>query len=645
MNNRLIQILQYLSLLSEPVTSNELAAKFQVSTKTIQNDIKAINQRLKQHGASVESMRGIGYSLRVDQRDRFLEFLRQQEQAIHESDLAEKDGRIRRLMEKLLLNTEYMKIDDLADELNWSRSTLQGDLKEVREILRQYGLTLEQKPGYGIKVAGDEMRIRFCISEYVFNQKRQILEEPYEWSSILPKEELEIIKNSLLKQIRKNRMSISDISVHNLVTHIAIACKRIRDENIIMNPSLNLEELENKMEFRVARDIVSDIEKQLEVKFPANEIGYIAIHLLGTKLVNRKWENGNISSFIEPDILALAKKMVARIDEQYHFQLKNDEELLTNLCLHLQPAINRYHYHMNLRNPLLSEIKSKYTLSFEAALTGAEVLKSEYGIQIDENEIGYIALHIELALERQKKKKEKVPRCIIVCASGEGTAQLLYYKLKNTFGDKLDIVGTSEYYNLQNLDFSDIDFIISTVPIYEKDIPVPVVLVNAIFGEADLKKIEKAISKESVNIDRYLREKYTFLRKDFLTMEEVIHFLGSQLIRDGLVPEEYIEAVFKRERVMPTSYGNFVAIPHPLEPYTEETFWSIVTLKKPIPWGENPVQFVLLLNISKGRKQDLKPMYQVLIRLLDNTGLIQQLVQCESFAEFADILKKWNREA
>mgnify|MGYP001467962008 CR=1 FL=1 len=43
MNNRQLQILQYLSLASEPITSADLASKFQVSTKTIQNDIKFFN--------------------------------------------------------------------------------------------------------------------------------------------------------------------------------------------------------------------------------------------------------------------------------------------------------------------------------------------------------------------------------------------------------------------------------------------------------------------------------------------------------------------------------------------------------------------------------------------------------------------------
>ncbi|MFS8652853.1 MAG: PTS sugar transporter subunit IIA, partial [Caldibacillus sp.] len=137
---------------------------------------------------------------------------------------------------------------------------------------------------------------------------------------------------------------------------------------------------------------------------------------------------------------------------------------------------------------------------------------------------------------------------------------------------------------------------------------------------------------------------YVFLRKNFQTMEEVIRFLGSRLFEDGLVGEDYIDSVLQREKIAYTSYGNLMAIPHPVFPCTKETFWSIVTLKNPIVWGKRPVQFVLLLNIGETVKHDLKPMYDLLIKLLDNSNLIQRLVQCETYDEFMTVFEQWYEE-
>ncbi|WP_425339543.1 PTS sugar transporter subunit IIA [Lentibacillus salicampi] len=90
----------------------------------------------------------------------------------------------------------------------------------------------------------------------------------------------------------------------------------------------------------------------------------------------------------------------------------------------------------------------------------------------------------------------------------------------------------------------------------------------------------------------------------------------------------------ERESYSPTSFGNLVAIPHPLEPKTDSTFWSIVTLKKPIQWDDKPVQIVFLLNINQNKKDDLKPMFNTLVKLVDNKILIHQLLQCKSYNTF-----------
>ncbi len=54
-----------------------------------------------------------------------------------------------------------------------------------------------------------------------------------------------------------------------------------------------------------------------------------------------------------------------------------------------------------------------------------------------ETEIGYLALHIGGAIERRKIINQP-KRCLIVCASGVGSAKLLSYKLQATFWIKSD---------------------------------------------------------------------------------------------------------------------------------------------------------------------------------------------------------------
>ena len=641
LNARMQQILQLLLSTDELQTSGEIATNLQLSSKTVQKEMKELNKLLSDKTAIIDSYRGKGYLLRIFDEEQFKHFLRKDTDKNDQVIPTEPEARMQFLMEKLLLQTSYLKIDDLADELFVSRSTLQSDINDIRKIVKKYHLSLEQKPNYGIKITGNEMDIRFCISEYVFNHKSDLSDQITELIEILPQNEIEWIRDSILTNLRKYSIVITDISLNNLITHIAIACKRIREREMVEIFQEELGEITKKKEYIVAKAIVEDIEQKLNVSFPKNEVVYLAIHLQGTKKMHSNSEMNEIENYLEDDIQQLTKEILRRMDDVYSLNLSEDNELMLSLSLHLEPAINRYKHQMNLRNPLLEEIKNKYLFSYEAALTiAAEVIKESLGITIDENEIGYIALHFEAALERQKQNQKSKKRCLIVCASGLGTAQLLLLKLQDRFYDELNILGTTEYYNLKNQDFDSLDLVISTIPIFDK-LPVPVIQVSTLLGRQDVNKIEKLVSLDITIIEKYMLKEFTYLQKDFSSKEEVIQFLGKELQKAGLVNNDFVDSVLERERYSTTSFGNLVAIPHPMDPQVEETFWSVVTLKHPIQWDDKLVQLVCLLNISEqNQMEESKPMYDVLMKLLDNRPLIQKVLQCDTYEALKNTLKK-----
>ncbi|WP_373893691.1 transcription antiterminator [Virgibacillus sp. CBA3643] len=632
MDFRWREIIKLLKDSGDPVTSLQLSIDLKVSSKTVRNDIKGLNNLLRNYNIHIDSYRGKGYILNIKDEGDFTHFLQQYIKEEIRTIPNFPNERIDFLMEKLLLQTEYIKMEDLVEELYISRSTLQTDLKTVRAILKEYYLSIEHKPNYGIRVIGKETLIRFCISEYIFNQKPVLMEEHTDWLKILSETDLEIIRNSILGNLRKHQIIISDISLQNLITHLAIAWKRIQEDQAVQLVHAELHEVKNEKEYLVAKEMIQDIETGLGVHFPENEVAYLSIHLQGTKLTN------SVLGVIDSDILGLAKDMVKRIDVTYALHLSGDEELLRNLSLHLKPAINRHKHQMNIRNPMLEEIKTKYPLSFEAALIGTDILYQNLDIIVNEDEIGYLALHIEVAQERRKNADSHVKRCLIVCASGLGSAQLLQYKLKDKFGEYLDIIGTTEHYNLTHQSLNEVDFIVSTIPI-EQDLSVPVIYVNTILGDSDVTVIERMLAKDKSVFEQYMLETYTFLNRDLETPEAVIRFLGDVLMKDGMVESDYTDSVLERESYAPTSFGNLLAIPHPLEPKTDATFWTIVTLTKPIQWGDKLVQVIFLLNVNKTKKDDLKPMYNSLGKLIDNKRAVMQLLECKTYPQFKNSIK------
>ena len=68
------------------------------------------------------------------------------------------------------MRNEWITLDDLANILFVSRGSISGDLKDVSRVLDRFGLKLERRSHYGIRVTGPEMARRVCFANIVMSQ-------------------------------------------------------------------------------------------------------------------------------------------------------------------------------------------------------------------------------------------------------------------------------------------------------------------------------------------------------------------------------------------------------------------------------------------------------------------------------------------
>lgn len=649
MESRIDSILRELMGSDRPLTGEYLASALEVTSRTIREDIKILGDALEEHGAFVKSKRGSGYELVIQDNAKFRTYLNS---LVHQNNPQSSlpstpESRLSYMIKRFLLSESYLKIDDLAEEMHVSKSTLQSDLKVLRSLLKKHSLSMVSKPNYGIKIGGSELNRRFAMSEYLFNRDETSpdlvwLDQLAQVVS-LSKEQLNNVWTLLIDQLRINQVSLSDIAINNLFVHIAIAYKRIKEGHHVSLITQDIQDIESEKEFTVASNIICEIENELAVTFPKIEIIYIAIHLLGTKLVNgNHFKDDDVQKIMDKSIIELTQKMLEAIEEKFSLGIIHDQELLLGLGLHLKPAINRYKFNMNIRNPMLEDIKHNYPLAFEAGIIASIALDEELGVSIDENEVAYLALHIGAAIER-KKAQNKPKRVYIVCASGVGSAQLIRYRIESEFRSRIEVLGMTEYYKVKDIPFDQTDFIISSVPIREK-LPVPVIEVNAILGNRDLTKVEQFVESRQEKILDYLPEDYLFLNQSFRTKEEVIDFLTTFAHTIDDLPDHYKQLVYDREEIAPTSYGNLIAVPHPISPQSTRTFLTICTLSRPIDWADRKVQFVCLLNVAKGSQENLQDMYDLLGRMVNDPKLIQRLLHAKTYHEFLAQLMHMDEE-
>ncbi|WP_252316114.1 PRD domain-containing protein [Sinobaca sp. H24] len=98
----------------------------------------------------------------------------------------------------------------------------------VKNIFNKYDITLEKRPNYGLKAVGNEFKLRFCMSEYVFAEREGVTNDIFD--SQLPgliKENVNDIWDIILEESQASNITLSDIAMNNLFIHIAITYKRV----------------------------------------------------------------------------------------------------------------------------------------------------------------------------------------------------------------------------------------------------------------------------------------------------------------------------------------------------------------------------------------------------------------------------------
>lgn len=595
-------------------TYAKISEELNVTSRTIYNDVMKLNKELKENGAQIITKPRYGLRLEVSDSNKYEKFLAQLDKDEHEESV---EKRIQLILTKLIDFNQSVKMDDLCDEFYISRSTLKNDLKKIREIIVPYHLTLDFKPYEGIKINGDEKDFRRCLAKIkrLTNQKTNDFDK---------------IEEILKKVFKKYQYTMSDFAFHNLIIHLFIAISRIQSGSVLEDCIKT--EYYNEDDFIIAEDIVTELETYFHVLFPENELLYIMIHLGSKKMVVNEQ-----NTVVSAEIYEIVQEMLKEIKHTFHIDFCHDFELITLLALHMTPLKVRLIYNLELENPLMKQIRESFPLAYEMANVASKTINNIFENKLTKDEIAYIALHFNVAIERRKKKKKK--NVIVVCGTGRGSAELLAYQIKEKHGNYVNVIKTHESIDFSNVNFQNIDFVLTTVHIKEK-IPVPIIEIKN-FLNKDEEIIQRYMNKEHQNIIRSYFSKELFLANIKLTeKEEILKLLCSKAEIYKNMDASFYELVLERENIGSTSFGNFIAIPHPYKLIGTESFVITGILKDPILWDGELVQIVFLLSMKESGDENLHLFYKIVSKLLTNKKSIQEITEVQTFEKLLEIIEK-----
>ena len=188
------------------------------------------------------------------------------------------------------------------------------------------------------------------------------------------------------------------------------------------------------------------------------------------------------------EILKISQEIIDEIYKVSKYDFRENIDFYFSLAIHLGPLINRIKYGFDMKNPILDDIKEN-KIAYLLAIIATNVINKKYKCKLSEDEIGYIALHIMAAMNSNSTTTKNI---LIVCGSGNSSAQIMKAQLNRQFKNKINKIRTTDLKSLDQIDVTGYDLIISSVKL-DNVFNIPIVYVDIIFSEIDLDNIKAAI--------------------------------------------------------------------------------------------------------------------------------------------------------
>ncbi len=616
-DSRIAQILEIMEL-RRTARPESLADKLKVGAKTIKNDMKELN-RLLEGSALVEYVSGRYALFILDERT-----FREKKQTVYSQNdyMNSPSKRYGYILNRLMHEEGAVLIDDLADEICVGRTTINGDLKKLREMLESYQVGIVGRTNTGIRLEGDELSIRLLVLEQMYDRG---------FESFLLDDDLESMVNEYCQEYGLDYMT-----TQYFMRSYTVMIDRVLNDHPLNSLQEKYHELEQTTAYRFAEKIVMRTMEMFQVRIPMEEILFLSLPIAGMRTPMNREDKQVLE--ISEEVAELVVKILNRIAYDMNFHI-SPTDLLDDFVYHINFMLNRLKYRFYIRNYALAEIRERYPLAYKMAEVAKKVIEEQTSFAVPDDELGFLASYFSLFLEEQHHKNRKVFRVGIVCAQGAISGKLIQVRLEKMMSDQTEFELLSEK---EAEDREDFDLLISTSRNYESD-AVPVICLGEFFDEVEvLRQIERL--KYMGNLEVSMKtgihsliatilepEHFYVLGPEPSYLEAVLYMIDC-LTEEGALEADFKEAFLKREKKSTMLFDERIGFPH-LQYLGEKIVLAVGAADR----AGSGVRFILLLALPKDSELNddiLIHIYNELLVISSDETLTEEIAKLKSGSEF-----------
>ncbi len=691
MNKRSRDILSQLikkSEYSQDLSIQNFAEMFGVSSRTIRYDIDQINAFLEENGLQPLNLGNHGVVEAADDIRKAEKPL--MNEAFYDFKLS-RDERIVFAAILLICADDYMTLSEVADLLFVSRSTIIQDLEHLKKFFRKHHLYLLSHSNKGLLLEGREIDRRGLLLELVQSDSSVLKEQPvfqHLMDCLSKRADVDLEDRTMIEKIINEAEHaygrfLTDASFIQLRNYFEISLYRLTTGHYIEMAG------KKNSKFEMAEGIMQQIQRFLIKEVPQTETYFLGEVLNRMKYIKKTTSNREIVK-----MQVITRTFIENISNDIGRNLQGDYIFYENLINHLESTFSAVTDNLGISS-VVDEVIQRYPKVMEAAKRNVHVLEEYVGRKLSEEEISYIVIHICAAIERNNNETTRYS-VVLVCSGGLGTSQLLLARLEKFF--HLDVVDIIPAHDIKNIELDDVDVVISTIPLKEKNLEY--IQVDPLLNDEDCIRVGEKLSKIKPKNNgrnmlqedlkrpiKYLEQIRTILDVDsqgesleqikkvissfFQNQEEkmltdllppeaitldvecddwqgAIRASAEYLLRIGSINENYVEAMIRNVK----ENGPYIvlapgfALPHEaLNAGVSKVGMSLIRLKTPVFFGKeemDPVDWLCCLS-AIDKEIHLKAMFR-LVNLFYNPAFRKEIQQSRTGEEVFKIINQYEYE-
>ena len=607
--NRWYRILELL-VTQQRLTLEELRSDLNISLSTLQKSIEQLNElldsdlQIKQEGQLV--------SLEVYDYRRLEDILAGSLRK--GSDFNSSSKRTSYLIRRLVRSSQPLLIDDLAEEIGVSRTTINKDLRQVKDLAAAYQVNILGRPNRGLEVSGSELNLRLFYIHHVYayfdsdsltEESQSFLEDLYQTFK-LPKKTQELLTKVIAITIARLRRQ------QQLQQSIAYYTNELADSDLM-------------------HQLIYHIEMTYHLSLSQYEQDFISYPLHIQYIDGLPYRPSP-----SRELLALFQKMVQRVKETLLVTF-NEESLYVEMHRHLKFLLHRLIFHVQANDIFHGDIPNKYPLAFEMAKVAGQELQRSFGYQLAISELSYLALYFEMALREEESENQlRTQKIAVVCTTGRGTANMICRQLKRVLGQEISISQYSEE-EFNPLEDDDYFAIFTTIPLKLTGLKSPVVHLTNLFDD-------QWLQDEWKRVNRYHQKNLETITLKFIRLSDEASYqaylekMVASLEKEGLVDSQFLDRTLDRELQQSTIFGNGIGFPHTINQKEGQTILMLAVLDPIHQEGAEQVEFIFLVAIPQqveGQMEaELLELYDDIFRISSDSSLKGDLKKVMTEAEF-----------